>query len=204
MKARVAFHWDKDTEWRETMLKIWSLASKGGTKMLILAFTFFRFVSCIINEWILHVQVLWVFILEELQINLNCKLESHIRTYWTISNANSEVSLSYFWKCGPQVISPLRQFVTWGLKGVYGLQCDYASTETLTWFIVFYSESTFSDRRYFKKDALAWNSFRHSSGAQGKLLEQVCSANSLGPCAFLHLPLLYQVQSAAYLWFFFL
>lgn len=71
MKTWGAFHWDKDTEWKKTMLKIWSLVSKGGIKMLIFAFAFFRFVSYIINYWILHVQVLRVFILEEVQINLS-------------------------------------------------------------------------------------------------------------------------------------
>lgn len=150
MKARDDFHWDKHTEWREAMLKIWSLAGKGGTKVPILAFAFFRFVSCIINYWILHVQVLWVFILEELQINLNCS-KSHTRPYWTISSANPDVSLGYFWKFGPHIIWPLRQFETLGLKGVYGLQCDYRSTGTLPWFNVFYSDSTFSDTKYFKR-----------------------------------------------------
>lgn len=203
MKTWGAFHWDKDTEWKKTMLKIWSLVSKGGTKMLIFAFAFFRFVSYIINYWILHVQVLRVFILEEVQINLSV-LSPTSGPYWTISSTNPEVSLGYFWRFGPQVIWPLRQFETSGLKGVCRLQCDYRSVETLTRFIVFYSDFTFSDRKYFKKDALAWNSFRHSPNAQGKLLKRACSTNWLGPCAFLQLPLLYQVQSAAHLWFFFL
>lgn len=65
-------------------------------------------------------------------------------------------------------------------------------------------DSTFSDRKYFKNDALAWNSFRHSSNARAKLLKYACSTNWLGPCAFLQLLLLCQVQSAAHLWFFFL
>lgn len=154
MKAWNAFQQDKDNKWMESVLKIWSLASKGGTKMVILAFAVFRFVFCIINYWILHVRVLWVFVPAELQINSNC-IKSHIRPYWGISSANPEVSLGYFWNFGPQVIWPLRQFETLGLKRVYGLQCDYRSTETLTWFIVFCSDSAFSDRKYFEKDALA-------------------------------------------------